>query len=160
MDFLAGLHPKSVHFPIALFLAYTLFEIAGIVIKKDFLARAAYMLLLLSILGAVAAVLTGNQAGGIAEKLSDLDVAIPLGAISKHETYATYALWYMFILAAFRTYLMVKKKFNGWLKYSFIVFSLLGSFLIYEAALLGGKLVYQYGVGTEVIKHGNNSIEK
>lgn len=157
MEFLAGLHPKFVHFPIALFLAYTLFEIAGIIIKKDFLGKAAYILLLMSILGAVAAVLTGNQASDIAEKLVDLDVRIPLGAISRHEDYATYALWYMFILAAFRTYLMVKKKFQGWLKYSFIVLSLLGSLLIYEAALLGGKLVYQYGVGTEVIKpEGSN----
>ncbi|MCU7491182.1 MAG: DUF2231 domain-containing protein [Bacteroidota bacterium] len=152
MEFIAALHPKFVHFPIALFLAYTLFEIAGIVSKKDFLAQAAYILLLLSILGAVAAVLTGNQASDIAEKLADLDVTIPLGAISKHEVYANYAMWYMFTLAAFRTYLLVKKKFTGWLKLSFIALSLLGCLLIFEAALLGGKLVYQYGVGTEVIK--------
>lgn len=156
MEFLAGLHPKFVHFPIALFLAYTLFEISGIIIKKDFLLKAAFILLLLSILGAVAAVLTGNQASEIAEKLADLDVRIPLGALSKHEDYATYSLWYMFILAAFRTYLMVKKKFNGWLRYSFIILSLLGCLLIFEAALLGGKLVYQYGVGTEVIKPENS----
>ncbi|HEX2868526.1 MAG TPA: DUF2231 domain-containing protein [Ignavibacteriales bacterium] len=149
MEFLAGLHPKFVHFPIALFLAYALFEISGIIIKKDFLTKAAYILLLMSILGAVAAVLTGNQASEIAEKLVDLKIRM---AVSRHEDYATYALWYMFILAAFRTYLMVKKKFQGWLKYSFIVLALLGSLLIYEAALLGGKLVYQYGVGTEVIK--------
>lgn len=160
MEFLAGLHPKFVHFPIALFLAYTLFEIAGMLIKKDFLPKAAYLLLLLSILGAVAAVLTGNQALGVAERLSDLDVSIPLGALSKHEDYANFAMWYMVILAAFRTYLIVKKKFNGWLRYSFIVFSLIGSLLIYEAALLGGKLVYQYGVGTEVIKPQNSSIQK
>ncbi|MGE5431634.1 MAG: DUF2231 domain-containing protein [Syntrophomonadaceae bacterium] len=160
MEFLAGLHPKFVHFPIALFLAYTLFEIAGLVIKKDFLSKAAYILLLLSILGAVAAVLTGNQAGSIAEKLADQDVSIPLGALSKHEDYANYALWYMFILAALRTYLIVKKRFTGWLGNSFIILSLLGSLLIYQAALLGGKLVYRYGVGTEVIKPDDNSNKK
>lgn len=160
MEFIAGLHPKFVHFPIALFLLYTLFEIAGIIIKKEFLNKAAFIILLLSIMGAVAAVLTGNQASAVAEKLSDLDVNIPLGAVSKHEDYANYAMWYMFLLAALRTYLLVKKKFTGKLKYLFIIFSLVGSFLVFEAALLGGKLVYQYGVGTDLLKPENNSIRK
>ena len=34
MEFLAGLHPKVIHFPIACFILYTLIEIAGTVLDK------------------------------------------------------------------------------------------------------------------------------
>lgn len=159
MDFFASLHPKFIHFPIALFLTYTLFEIIGIIFKKEAFTKSAYILLILALLGAVAAVLTGNQASQAAEKLSDLlektNVNIPLGAIDKHEEYGTIALWYITGVVVLRTYLLLKKKFSGWLKYSFILLSLIGSLLIYETASLGGRLVYQHGVGTDLIKPEN-----
>jgi uncharacterized membrane protein len=62
MDFLAGLHPKVVHFPIALLLTYILCELIGVIFKKDFFSKTAHLLLLLGVIGAVAAVLTGNLA--------------------------------------------------------------------------------------------------
>lgn len=163
MDFIASLHPKFVHFPIALFLSYTLLEIIGIAFKKESFNKAAYMILLLSLLGAVAAVLTGDQASQAADKLSDLldnsSVSIPLGAIERHEDFANFSMWYIVALAVIRTYLVIKKKFTGWLKYSFIVLSLIGSIIIFETALLGGKLVYQHGVGTDLIKPENVQIK-
>lgn len=36
MEFLSTLHPKIVHFPIALFVVYALMEIIGSFVKKDF----------------------------------------------------------------------------------------------------------------------------
>lgn len=159
MDFIASLHPKFVHFPVALFLAYTLLEIIGIVFKKEVFTKSAYIILVLALLGAVAAVFTGDQASEAAEKLSDqlenTEITIPLGAIDAHEEYANISLWYMVGLAVLRTYLLIKKRFSGWLKYAFIILTLIGSFFIFETALLGGKLVYQHGVGTDLIKPEN-----
>jgi uncharacterized membrane protein len=37
MEFLAGLHPHIIHFPIVLFILYTLFELLGVILKKDYL---------------------------------------------------------------------------------------------------------------------------
>ena len=71
MDFLAGLHPKIVHFPIALLSAYALLEIIGIVFKNEFLSKTAHLFLFLGVLGALAAVLTGNQAEEAAELLEN-----------------------------------------------------------------------------------------
>ncbi|MHB9014432.1 MAG: DUF2231 domain-containing protein, partial [Ignavibacteriaceae bacterium] len=62
MEFLAQLHPKIVHFPIALLSTYVLLEIIGVVFKRDFFSKAAHLILLLGVLGALAAVFTGNQA--------------------------------------------------------------------------------------------------
>lgn len=160
MDFIAGLHPKFVHFPIALFLTYTLLEITGIVFKKELFSKAAYIILILGILGGVAAVFTGDRASEAAEKLSDLGVIVPLGSISRHEDYATYTLWYFVALTVFRTYLIIRKKFTGTVKYLFIVLALIGSLLVYETALLGGRLVYQHGVGTDLIQPEKTNIQK
>src|SRR5665811_2007510 len=62
MEFLSAFHPKVIHFPIAFLLGYFLFELLGIILKKDFLSKVAHLLLFLGVLGAVAAVFTGREA--------------------------------------------------------------------------------------------------
>jgi uncharacterized membrane protein len=47
---------------------------------------------------------------------------------------------------------VLKKKFNGGIKYLFLVLSIIGVFIIYRAADLGGKLVFKYGAGTDILK--------
>lgn len=151
MEFLASLHPELVHFPIALLLTYCFLEIIGVIIKKESFTKAASIILVLGLIGAVAAVLTGNQADEVAEILFDKDVNIPLGKISAHETYATYTLWYFMALFFLRIFLILKKKFTGKIKYIFILLALIGGTLVFLTGLKGGELVYKYGVGTEVI---------
>jgi uncharacterized membrane protein len=159
MEFLAGLHPKIVHFPIALLMTYGFLEIIGAIFRNDTFSKAAYCVLILGVIGAVAAVLTGNQAGSAAELLSAKDAAIPLGAISEHETYANISLWFFAGILVIRTYFVVKKKFRGAVKFLFVVLALIGSYFILEAGLKGGELVFKHGVGTELINtdQSNNS---
>ncbi|MCX6151646.1 MAG: hypothetical protein NTX22_14080 [Ignavibacteriales bacterium] len=152
MEFLAGLHPKIVHFPIALLLTYTLLEFIGAIFRNESFSKAAYIILVLGILGAITAVLTGNQADEVAEILFDKDVIIPLGAISQHETYATITLWFFAAVLVFRTYFLIKKKFVGIMKYVFVVLALIGSYFVLQTGLKGGSLVYQHGVGTDLLK--------
>lgn len=156
MDFLSTLHPKMVHFPIALFMTYTLLEVISIIIKNESMSKAAFMVLLLGVLGGLAAILTGHNAGEAAEKLADVlnnpEINIPLGTLSKHEDFATYTFWLFTATAAFRTFLVIKKKFTGRIRYIFIVLALAGSVLVYITADFGGRLVYESGVGTSLIK--------
>lgn len=152
MEFLAELHPLIVHFPIASLILYSLFEITGILIKREFVLKMAYVLLVIGIVTAVGAVLTGNQAA---------EAAVIYNAewdnvIDKHEDYATITLWYFFAILVFRTYLTVKKKFSGIYKYVFIPLVVLGIFLIYETGVYGSKLVYEHGIGTKIIQIENN----
>ena len=151
MEFLASLHPKMVHFPIALLFAFSFLEITGNILKKESFTKAASIILVLGLLGAVAAVLTGNQADKVAEMLFDKDINIPLGKISAHETFATYTLWYFTALFFLRLFVILKKKFNGLIKYSFVLLAIIGSVLVYLTGLKGGELVYKHGVGTEII---------
>ncbi len=152
MDFLARLHPEVVHFPIAFFIIYSLLEILGAVLKKDFFSKTAHLFLFLGVLGAVAAVLTGNSAESAAGLLAKTGVNIPKSAIGVHEDFATFTLWYFAGLLFLRTMYVLKKKFSGSIKYIFAVLSVAGALLVYNTGRLGGKLVYKYGVGTDLIK--------
>lgn len=159
MEFLASLHPKIVHFPIALLITYGFLEFVGAVFRNDTFSKAAYIILIFGVIGAVAAVLTGNQAGSAEELLSVKDATIPLGAISSHETYANISLWFFAGILVLRTYFIVKKKFRGAVKFLFVILALIGSYFIFEAGLKGGELVFKHGVGTELINgdQSNNS---
>lgn len=152
MEFLAEFHPRVVHFPIAFLLGYVLCEIIGAISKKDFFSKAAHLLLFFGVLGALAAVITGNQAEEVAEKWEEQGAIIPFGALNDHIYYATITLWYFTSLLVIRTFLVVKKKFTRVFSYIFVVLAIVGSYFIYEAGDHGGQLVFKHGLGTDLKK--------
>ena len=158
MDFLAKLHPEAIHFPIAFLLSYVLFEILGIAFKKDFLSKVAHLFLLLGVIGLLAAVFTGNQAKEIARKLAGKGNPISFNAIGEHEDYANATLWFFAALLVLRTVFVIRKRFIGIIKYSFIIFALIGALLVYETAMHGGTLVFKYGIGTDLKKNEIKSL--
>jgi uncharacterized membrane protein len=148
-------HPRFVHFPIALLSTYILLEVIGAVFKKDFFSKAAHLILFLGVIGAFAAVLTGNRAEELAEKLFDeKDIIIPFGTITEHENWATITVWYFTGVLVVRTFLVLRKKFKGIFQYSFAVLAIVGMYFIYQTGEHGAELVYglkeKGGVGTEL----------
>ena len=148
MEILAELHPRIVHFPIAFFILYFFFETFGVILKKDFLLKAAFLILIVGVLTALIAVLSGNQAQAAAKLLltngNDLNELIEI-----HEEYATITIWYFSALLILRTYLVIKKRFDGNLQYLFIVLGMIGCYLIYTTGIHGGDLVFKHGIGTQ-----------
>jgi uncharacterized membrane protein len=149
MEFLAELHPQIIHFPIAFFILYFLFETSGILFKKEFLLKSALIILILAIIFSVLAVLTGNQAHQFV-KQRQAESVFYNDIIDKHELYATITLWYFFTVLVLRVYLTVKKKFAGKTMYLFIVLGLIGSILIFLTGSYGGDLVFKYGIGIKI----------
>jgi uncharacterized membrane protein len=152
MEFLAELHPQIVHFPIALFFTFALFELLGTVLKKDYFHKGAHLLLLLGVIGAVFAVVTGKQAGGANPNWTDASVAV----IREHSSFANITMWYFVGVLVVKTFLVVKKKMNRTFNYIILVLALIGSFFVYETAVHGGQLVTKFGIGTEL----NVKVEK
>ncbi len=149
MEFLAELHPKIIHFPIAFFILYFMFESSGIILRKEFLLKSALIILILAIIFSVLAVLTGNQAYEIV-KQRQTDTALYKDVINLHELFATITLWYFMAVMFLRIYFVVKKKFVGKVQYLFIILGLIGSLLIFLTGLYGGELVFKYGIGTKI----------
>jgi uncharacterized membrane protein len=145
MEFLAEFHPKVVHFPIAFLLGYVLLESIGVIFRKDFFSKAAHLLLFFGALGSLAAVLTGKQAYEAFEywnkQSSDLFEA--------HQEFANYTLWYFTGLLVLRTFVVIKKKFSGIVRYAFVILAIAGTYFVYKTGDLGGQMVFKHGIGTE-----------
>jgi len=148
INFLADIHPKVVHFPVALLTTYSLLEIVGIVFKKEFISKSALLILCLGVLTAFFAVLTGNQAASEFGFWNEQSNSL----LNEHQTYATYLLWFSAIICGSRIFVVVKKKFFGMTNYLFILFALVIIFLVFQTGTHGGDLVKKYGIGTDVFE--------
>ncbi len=146
MEELSHLHPYIVHFPVALLITYVFVELLSVLIKKDFLSKSAHLILFLGIIGAVAAVLTGNQAynafGGWNKE--------SLKIFNEHQYYANLSLWYFLGLLILRTYLVIKNKFNLTFRISVLILAILGAYFIFRTGYYGGELVNRFGVNKEI----------
>lgn len=136
MEFLAGLHSKIIHFPIAFLIVYPFVELTALISKKEFVLKFAQMTLIIGVLGAVGAVLTGNQAFLNNPNLS----AESLEIFYEHESNANFTIWIFTALLIFRYYLTIKKKLTLKLHLSIVIIALMGIFFIYQTGSLGGEL--------------------
>ena len=150
MEFLVNMHPVIIHFPIAFFVAYFLLEVAALVTKKDSLCKMAAIFLGAGVIFALIAVLTGNQAHEVLKPVLRMKPSYIKEAIENHEQFATITLWFFFAMLVLRVYLLIKKNLSPNWRFVFFVLALLGMYLIYQTGILGGKLVYDFGVGTKL----------
>jgi len=145
MEFLADIHTKVVHFPIALLITYSLLETIGIIFSRKLITQSAFVVLITGIIGIFISVLTGNQAFEAYQYWDEASSNI----FNSHQYYANITTWFFVFIAALRIFLVVKKKFNGVIKFLFILFAAIGIFFIYKTAVYGGELINEFGVGTE-----------
>ncbi len=136
MEFLAGIHPKVVHFPIAFLMLYPLLELIFLFTSKDFFSKAAMLFLAIGVVGSLFAVLSGNQAFELVTNWTDEGKEI----FSSHQTFANLTVWYFLVLLVLRYFLFVKKKLNRQIISVIFVLSLLGGYFVYQAGNNGGKL--------------------
>jgi uncharacterized membrane protein len=136
MEFLAHIHPKIVHFPIAFLLMYPLMELLALVTKKEFYSKAASLFLIIGTLGAFFAVFTGNQAFSVIKNWGKDSLYI----LNSHQTFANITMWFFTGLLVLRIYLTIKKKINQKTIIILFLLSLLGCYLVYQTGNYGGKL--------------------
>ena len=147
MEFLAELHPKVVHFPIALLISSVLFDVIGLFSGKEFYHKSSHLLLFLGVLGAFAASVSGNQAFIAYLFWNDSSRKV----FENHEFFANVTIWYFALLLILRTFFVLKKKYISSIKYLIIVLSLAGCYFIFQTSEYGGELVKKFGIGTELV---------
>lgn len=136
MEFLANMHPKIVHFPLAFLMLYPVIEFLALVSKKDFFSKTANLFLIIGTLGAFLAVFTGNQAYALVDGWQKESLII----FNSHQTFANYTMWFFAALLALRIYLYLKKKINRKTMLLLFLLSLFGGYLVYQTGYYGGKL--------------------
>ncbi len=136
MEFLANLHHKVIHFPIAFLMVYPLIEILALTTGKDFFVKSAGVFLQIGTLGSLAAVFTGNQAFTFIKEWQNESLQV----FDSHQTFASISVWYFTGLLILRTYLSIKKKLNKKILIVFVILSLIGAYLIFQTANYGGEL--------------------
>lgn len=136
MEFLADLHPKIVHFPMAFLMVYPFMELIAIITKKDFFIRTAFIFLLIGVVGAVLAVLTGNQAFIAISQMNDKTLEL----FNKHEFYTNLTTWFFTALLFVRFYLPAKKRLTQNLHLLILIVAIIGMYFVYQAGNYGGML--------------------
>lgn len=141
-----ALHPILVHFPIALLIAAFLFDVVGWLWKRAAFTEAALGVQALGVLGAFAAVLSGNQAEEAVEAIPGIH-----DVLEQHERFGQIVLWVGLALVALRFFLVWKRPLGQGTKLLLSVLSLGLAILVGVTGYYGGELVYKFGAGVEPV---------
>ncbi len=149
------IHPMIVHFPIALILVGFLFEVFGMLSKKEFYSKSAFLLLLLGAAGVIAAYITGNRAGDGLSEVGSLKQAL-----ESHEDSALVTVVLIGAVAAARIVMVATKRFSGALRWSAVALYFVGVLSIIRTGHLGGTLVYRHAAGVQLQIEDESSTEE
>lgn len=138
-DYLIPLHPKLVHFPIALFTTALGFDIASFIFRKEGLHKAAVSMYVFAALLTPIVVRTGLW------EEERLHLGHPV-----LETHRMFALWTMWVsLMSLPVLWLIRQKSQKFFRMFFIVLLIAVAGLVTLTGHNGGRMVYEYGVGTE-----------
>ena len=135
-----SVHPLVVHFPIALLLTSVVLDVAALVFRRPVLHRPALWNLTLGTMGAGAAVLTGLRAEDVAKHSYEIWQVMEL---HKRLGFSTLILGLM--SASWR--LVKRDQLTPRARALTMLLAIAMSATLTWGAHLGGRLVYEFGVG-------------
>lgn len=158
-----NIHPLFVHFPIALLSVGLLCDILGRAFKKDSFNNAGWWCQVFGIAAIAVAAITGLVAESTV-KHSDASHSIM-------ETHKTFMLIAAGIFAFLFVWRIIRKTLLPQVMPLLITYFIIGAFgagIMSYGAHLGGRLVYEFGVGTSIVtqpesgehEHHHNNYEK
>ena len=140
-----SLHPLIVHFPIALLMTATSLDALALAVKRPALHRIALWNLALGTLGAAAAVASGLQAEDVAKHSFEIWQVIEL-----HKRLGMTTLILGLMVVSWR--LSKRDQLSRHVRRLTVAAMLVMTATLSIGAYLGGRLVYEFGVGSRA--HG------
>jgi uncharacterized membrane protein len=139
------IHPAIVHFPIALFLSTSVFALLSLFVKKDQFKEIAFWNLLLGVITAIIAIVTGLFAE---QNLIHTEEVHSL--LMKHK-YNGFGLTIAFMIAL--TWLWLRKnKFGKKEYFLWVTILLIAALLTTYQGWLGGEMVFRHGAGVKPVE--------
>ncbi|HBR15235.1 MAG TPA: hypothetical protein DD723_06810 [Candidatus Omnitrophica bacterium] len=139
LDYLIPLHPKVVHFPIALFTTAIVFDVLGFIFRKEDLHKTAEHIYVFAALLTPIVVRTGLW------EEERLHLSHPV--LDKHRMFALWTMWVS--LMSLPVLWFVKKELSRYCRVMFPIFLLVVVTCVTMAGHNGGRMVYEYGAGIE-----------
>lgn len=137
LEYLEPIHPKLVHFPIALFMTALGLDLASLVFKKEDFHKAALYIYVIAALMTPLVVRTGLWE----EERFHLNHPV----LTKHRTFALWTMWVS--LMSLSVLWFMKQKSQKFFRVFFVILLIGVAVFVTLAAHNGGRLVYEYGVG-------------
>ena len=134
---LIPVHPKIVHFPIALFIAALGFEVISLIIKKESLHKTAIYLYVAAAFITPLVVLAGLW------EQTRLHLSHPV--FSQHRLFAFLTLGVS--VSSLPILWFIKKTVTKYFRVIFLLFLIAIAGLVTLTGHLGGTMVYEYGAG-------------
>lgn len=139
LESLIPLHPKLVHFPIALFVGALGFDVLSFLFKKEGLHKTALNMYILAALITPLVVRTGIW------EAERLNLSHPILEI--HKKFALWAMWGS--LMSLPVLWFIKKEAPKYFRIVFLILLIGVVGIVSLASHNGGRMVYEYGVGVE-----------
>ncbi len=131
---LAHFHQKIIHFPIAFLVIYPFIELLALFKKSELFDRLSLIILVIGIVGLVAALISGNSNLNLYKNLSNNETEI----LNKHIEYANFSAWFAGLLFLIRLYLARKIKSHFVYRIIIVLISLMVLFFIMKTGEYGG----------------------
>ena len=131
------IHPKLVHFPIALAVSAMGMQGLGLFLKKDFLCKGAWLMFVLAVIAIPVIIFSGLL------EADRLHLHHPV--LTVHKNFAFAAMWLSLIFLP--VLWCMRAKNNNFFQIIFLIVLFAVSILVGLTAHQGGRMVYEYGVG-------------
>lgn len=142
-EILSHIHPIIVHFPIALIIIATCYDLFWVITKRRLSPKKGFWLWAIAFISAWIAIGTGPEH----------DARGNTNVFEYHEKLADLATILSFLVVAFRVFFIFKKKeILRSLLVVYCLLSLISTVAILSVGYFGGKMVYDQGVGVKM--HG------
>ena len=153
---MAELHPPIVHFAVALTMAGVFFDLVGFFLNRDSLKKAGFWSLVVGVAALWAAMFSGEAAEEVVEHFAKVVKAEEL--LERHETLGKLLPWLFTLVGGLRVYLYLKEDRKLFVAY--LIVGIIGVVLVGLQGRLGGKMVYEYGVGVKPLMEKTHTYEE
>ena len=159
-----GLHPIIVHFPIALLFIAPILIVLGMIFHKSGKAFmiSAFVLMLIGTIATFIAVSTGESAGEIAERMSNVEAVLENHEELAETTRNIFTALTTIFAAIILVPMLFKKEIGRTLmipiSLAFLLFYGAGTVVLMNTAHEGGRLVHEFGVRAMMANNGQSAI--
>lgn len=148
-----NVHPYFIHFPIALLAVGLLWDILGVILKKESLLQAGWWALLFGTVSIIASVTTGLIAaktvphtGGAAHEIME-----------QHETLGLVVASIFVVLLLWRSLMRTKLPSKTLVLVVYMLITIGAVTTMLAGAHLGGRMVYEFGVGGSAVQQSEGT---